>query len=203
MRILFFFMLSFLYMNSILAEFSNEVSFATGMISSSFSENPSSFESTSTLNEADQPAAGGVSQIALDATYSFWHQKQRSFYTRAIVPILPSGGGGYFFGAIGANYFIKSTSSMYTYKINNVEVYSVPELRYYWGIQLGVGYLIYTTETAEKSDIFFELELHGGLRYSFNRKYGLIAEVGIGRGTGVATTTMNMKITFGLNYYIN
>jgi len=174
------------------------------MVNSTFTENPSAIESTSTLNtDTEELGAGTVSQITLDATYRFWHEVSRSFYTRATVPLLPSGGGGYFFGALGSNFFIKSSSSKYSYKVGNIEVVSIPEMRYYWGIQLGIAYLIYTTETAEKSDIFFELELHGGLIYNINDTYGITAELGMGRGTGVATSTMNMKALVGLSYFLD
>ncbi len=194
--------LSLLLNICVLANFEDELTFHIGMISSSFSENPSAVESDSDINESEAAASGSVSQIALDATYSFKNYQTRSYYARAVVPLLPSGGGGNFFGAVGANFFLSSVSSKYSYKIGNIDMVSVPKIRYYWGTQLGVGYLIYTTETAEKSDVFFELDLHAGLKYAVLKKYNLSVEAGFGRGTGVATTTMNMKILFGLSYFL-
>ena len=184
------------------ADFSDELTFNMGMLSTSFTENPSAIEADSDINDAEEAASGSVSQIALDATYSFKNYKTRSYYARAVVPLLPSGGGGNFFGAVGVNFFLSSVSSKYSFKMGNTEMVSTPKLRYYWGTQLGVGYLIYTTETAEKSDVYFELDLHAGLKYAILKKYNLSLEAGIGRATGVATTSMNMKILVGMSYFL-
>lgn len=184
------------------AEYIDEISFNMGMINTSFTENPSSVDSSSDINESREAASGSVSQIALDATYSFKNESARSYYARAVVPLLPSGGGGNFFGAVGANFYLGSVSSKYSFKVGNIEMVSVPKLRYYWGTQLGLGYLIYTTETAEKSDVYFEIDLHAGMKYAVMKKYHLNLEAGFGRGTGVATTSMNMKVLVGLSYFL-
>jgi len=75
-------------------------------------------------------------------------------------------------------------------------------MRFYWGTNAGVGFLVYNTTTAKKSDLIFDLELHGGGIMNFKKEWGLRGEAGLSRGTGVSTSTIAMKIFIGLSYYL-
>ena len=75
-----------------------------------------------------------------------------------------------------------------------------PKFRYYVGGQVGSAYYVYTTETKKKSDILIELGAQAGIFYSIGERYGVHAEGFFGRGTGVNTTTNNLKLLVAMIY---
>lgn len=186
---------------SLASSYQKEIIFSTGMVSTSFSENESAVESSSELAQDPEPASASMSQIALDIKYNFFVEKDRSFYGRALAPFVSSSTTAFFMGAFGVNYFFNSIASTYTKKFGSIKTSFVPKVRYYWGPEVGVGYIVYPTETAEKSDVIFEFSVHGGLLYSINKQMGISVDVGVGRGTGVATSSLNTKALFGASYY--
>ena len=63
--------------------------------------------------------------------------------------------------------------------------------------------MVYTTLNARKTDILLDLGGFGGGTYIINEKWRVRGQLGVARGTGVATTTLEIKAFFGLSYYVN
>ncbi|MCO4793108.1 MAG: hypothetical protein KC493_05330 [Bacteriovoracaceae bacterium] len=175
-----------------------------GMVNISLTENTSTLTATdeSVTVEEDAAAATAASVISFEVNYEFKNYADKSYFAKAVVPLMTADGSGVFMGSIGANFYIGSLSSIFSFKDKGTQIYMIPKTRYYWGASTGVGYVVYNTISAKKSDIFFDLGIHGGMVYNFSRKWGMRGELGAGRGTGIATSSFGIKIFLGTSYYI-
>jgi hypothetical protein len=181
------------------------VSTSFGMYNITVTENESSITSTDTdvTVEEDSGATSVAAAVTVfEINYEFLQTESRSFFLKGVVPLISAGGSSAFLGAGGMNWFFKGAPSVFSYSNLGSTVFLIPKLRYYVGGSLGVGYLIYDTESAKKSDIYFDLGFHAGVLYNFGKKWGMRAEVGMGRGTGVTTSSMGMKIFIGSSFYM-
>jgi hypothetical protein len=186
-------------------EFSGITSYSVGMVNIGVTENESSLESTDedvASEEQKKSSAKAVSAISFNLNYEFSFKQKRSYFVKATVPMMTADGAGLFLGGVGFNWYLNDLGSIYKSNIAGSEIVMVPKFRYWWGANAGVGYLVYNTESAKKSDVIFDLGIHGGAGYNFGEKWGMKGEAVVGRGTGVATTTMNIRIFFGLTYFI-
>jgi hypothetical protein len=177
--------------------------FSTGLINTSYAERESALKSDSEDEESTKPASGSTSTIVIDAQYDFYTDNSKTFYGHVAAPLLGSAGSSIFLGGGGVNFYFGSLSSKAEFKDKDIILKVMPLLRYYWGIDANIGYLVYTTETAKKADIMLDLGAHGGGIYTVSDKLGVKAELGISRGTGVATSSMNMKILIGASYFFD
>jgi len=176
-----------------------------GMVNVSLTENTSTLQATDedvVSDEEDSAAATAASVISFEVNYEFKNYADKSYFVKAIVPLMTADGSGVFMGSVGANFYIGSLSSIFSFKDKGTQIYMVPKTRYYWGASTGVGYVIYNTISAKKSDIFFDLGVHGGMVYNFSKKWGMRGELGVGRGTGIATSSFGIKVFLGTSYYI-
>jgi len=204
-------MLFILYGNVALGDsnFHQMITTSLGMVNVSVTENASSLSSassststTTTDSNVSTPSSVSASVISLDLVYEFSHFNQKSYFIRATAPMLSSDGSGFFAGSIGMNFYFSSLASLYSFNDNGSTLSINPTMRFYWGTNAGVGFLVYNTTTAKKSDLIFDLELHGGGIMNFKKEWGLRGEAGLSRGTGVSTSTIAMKIFIGLSYYL-
>ena len=62
--------------------------------------------------------------------------------------------------------------------------------------------MVYNLESAKKSDVVFDIDLHGGVVYMFGKKWGLRGELGVSKGTGIATSSYVIKALFGVNMFL-
>jgi len=76
-----------------------------------------------------------------------------------------------------------------------------PKLRYYAIANVSSYYFAYETETAKKNDINVSLNAGAGAVYSMSNTYGLKADVVVGRGVGVITSTLLVRAFFSYVYY--
>lgn len=173
------------------------------MVNVNVTENASTLVADSNGNEVSEASTAAVSVISLNMTYEFQNYVQKSYFLKATAPLISSDGSGMFLGGIGANWYFNSLSSLFSFDDQGSNMTISPTSRYYLGGFAGVGYLVYITDTAKKSDLLFELGLHGGAIFNFKKDWGLRAELGLGRGTGVATSTIGIKAFVGVNYYID
>ncbi len=184
--------------------FYDEVSFRAGMVNISYTESASQLDTQSLTEEeaaAAAPGAGAVSSMSLDMQYQFLSYPEKAFYLRGIVPLMSTGGGSFFMVSSGANFYFKSLSSKIHHNDDGSSLKLTPKWRYFWGFELGIGYLIYTTEYAKKSDVIFDLGAHVGASYNFNPKWGLSGDLTASRGTGAVVSTIGIKIFVGGTYY--
>ncbi|PIK14828.1 hypothetical protein [Halobacteriovorax sp. JY17] len=205
MKVLISLFLLIISSNSFGKDFSGITSYSIGMVNIGVTENESSLESTDenvTPGEEKKSSAKAVSAISFNLNYEFSFKQKRSYFVKATVPMMTADGAGLFLGGVGFNWYLNDLGSIYRANIGGSEIVMVPKFRYWWGANAGVGYLLYNTESAKKSDIIFDLGIHGGAGYNFGEKWGMKGEAIVGRGTGVASTTMNIRMFFGVTYFI-
>jgi len=168
-------------------------------------ENESALEATDTsieIEDESETTSVAAAVTVFEFNYDFLQTESRGFFFKGVVPLVSAGGSSAFLGAAGMNWYFNGAPSVFSYNNLGSTVYLIPKFRYYAGGSLGVGYVIYDTESAKKSDIYFDLGFHGGVLYNFGRKWGMRAELGMGRGTGVTTNSMGMKVFIGSSYYL-
>ncbi len=171
-------------------DFHQHFSASIGMIHVSVTENVSTLTSTDAV-------------ISMDLVYEFDNYTKKTYFIKVTAPLLAADGSGYFLGALGVNFYMNSLSGLFSFTDDGTNLILTPSMRYYWGIATGLGFLVYNTETAKKSDLIFDIQLHGGGILNFKKDWGLRGELGISKGTGVATSTMGIKIFMGINYYLD
>lgn len=188
------------------AGFHDVINFSMGMISHSVTENESTLVQTDDSVQADEEAtaaaASSVSAISFNLNWEFKTEQKKSYFVEAYVPMMTTGGAGVFLGGVGMNWYLNDLGSKYTYVQNGTELTIIPTFKYYWGASTGVGYVVYNTESAKKSDVFFDLGIRGGGVYGFSSNKGIKLELGASRATGVATTGIKINFFLGLTQYL-
>lgn len=175
------------------------------MYNITITENESAIETTDTsvsIEDTSETTSTAAAVTVLEVNYDFLQTESKGFFLKAVVPLISSGGSSAFLGAAGMNWYFKGAPSVFSYNNLGSTVYLIPKFRFYVGGSLGVGYVVYDTESAKKSDLYFDLGFHGGVLYNFGKKWGMRAEAGMGRGTGVTTSSMGMKVFIGSSYYL-
>jgi hypothetical protein len=181
------------------------LSASLGMVSVNVTENASSLKSTDESSSSSTSSGGQsatASVISMDLVYEFDNYTRKSYFVKATAPLLAADGSGFYLGAVGMNYYFNSLSSLFSFNDEGTSLIMNPTMRYYWGAAGGIGFVVYSTETAKKSDLIFDVQIHGGGIFNFKRDWGLRGEAAISRGTGVATSTIGIKLFLGINYYL-
>jgi len=184
--------------------FSPTLNFSFGMVNLSVTENQSTLVATDTDVNVPETVAGvaAASVTSFELNYEFAQTQKRGFFGKAIVPLMSPDGSGVFQGNLGVNFYLNSLSTTFSVIEAGGQFRVKPKLRYYWGVSTGVGYLVYNTESAKKSDVFFDLSLHGGGGYTFSDRWGMRAELSVGRAVGSATTSIATKLLIGASYFM-
>lgn len=200
--LLFKLLFCFFFATNVYAGFdTQQLTFSVGMVNASYSENSSTLS-----NSGGTPltlASGAASVLPVDVTWEFYQNKRYSYYTRVTAPLLTSGKDSYFSLGIGINVYFKSLSSRGVFYDQNTLIIIKPKIRYYWGVGVGSGYLVYTTEKAKKSDLLMDLGAQIGLIYYIDDKWGLRAETGYARAIGVATSSSIIRAFLGVTRDFN
>ena len=176
-----------------------------GMVNLSLTENESSIKQTDTttsVSEPEEQASSAVSSTSFQLQWEFKNKAKKSYFLKGTVPLISSQGAGVFLGGVGVNFYLNPLGSKYSFDIGGSEMTIIPKFRYYWGVSTGLGYVVYNTESAQKSDVFFDLGLHAGAGYSLGKEWGLKGEVIATRATGVTTTGIKTGFLFGATYYL-
>ena len=172
-----------------------------GLINFNLTENASSL----TGEDQNSVSKGGTSNSSIfsfDLLYEFQNYESHSLFLKATGPLVSSDNSGFFLGAIGVNKYFRSMSTLFTFSDQGSRLSIKPKTRYYVGAGFGVGFLVYNLENAKKSDVVFDIDLHGGLCYMFGEKWGLRSELGISKGTGIATSSYVIKGLVGINMFL-
>ena len=172
-----------------------------GLVNFNLTENASSL----TGDDDSAVSEGGTSSssvFSFDLLYEFQNYASHSLFVKATGPLLSSDNSGYFLGSIGVNKYFNSLSTLFTFSDEGSRLIIKPKLRYYLGAGFGVGFLVYNLESAKKSDVVFDIDLHGGLCYMFGKNWGLRTEVGVSKGTGIATSSFIIKGLVGINMFL-
>lgn len=188
-----------------MADFHSIVTCNVGMSTVSITENESTIEQTDDSVESSNSSsaeASSISAMNFQLGLEFAHDGNMAYIAKAFAPLMSSGGSGLFGTEIGFNMYLNDLGTKLTMNNNGTSVTIVPSFKYYWGAVIGGGYLVYSTESATKSDVYFDLGVHAGMTYSFGDNWGVNLEAGFARTTGVATTGTKMDIVFGASYYL-
>jgi hypothetical protein len=196
-----FFLVFILFSLSISAEekFFKETSFTIGMANISFAEQAKTLEG----DNVDEPASGSSSIISGNVKFDFMHKIDKNFYASATFPLLPAPDVTYFGAGLGVVFYLNNLSTKLGLQHSGTTVKFLPKFRYYWGVEVGGGFLSYQTESAKKSDFLFEFGPMGGLKYAFTDKYILETNIIIKRGTGVVTDSLNVFILLGGTFFLD
>jgi hypothetical protein len=194
------FFISLIFENAFSKEIAyTNVSAQLGMANISFVENASTLKNET--GDIKEQASGSVAAISLKATYDYIVSPKRAYFAQVVAPF--TGSNGLFLGGGGINFFFNDLSSMFDLSNEGSTITIQPKKRFYWGLMSGIGYLIYQTETAKKSDVGLLLGGQLGAMYNIKPNLDLKAEFGVGRLIGISTTSMAMQVFFGLSYYLD
>lgn len=185
--------------------YSDTISYSLGMVNHSVTPNESSLvatdETTETTDEAEA-AAAAVSAISLQVNYEFKTYAQKSYFMAGTFPVMTSEGTGVYSGNIGMNWYFGDLGTRYSYTNNGKTMTITPKSRYYWGASTGVGYVVYNTESAKFTDVFFDLGLHLGAGWAWGKKRAIKVEAGASRATGINTTGIRINAFLGMTSYL-
>lgn len=176
-----------------------EMTYSVGLVNASYAES----ETGLTGENVQEASSGSVSSISGQIQYKFAPGFDRSYYLAGTFPLLPGATGSYFGGHTGVEfYFGEKIGSKVSLNNSGTTIKIKPRNVFFWGLEGGLGYLVYVTETAKKTDLLLDIGGFLGGTYIMSDKWRIRGQLGVTRGTGVNTTTMEMKAFFGLSYYI-
>lgn len=194
-----FFFFSFFF--SFIPLHANDISISFGMANISFTEN----EVTPVANAIDakellQPVSDSMSLVMLDLKYNFLERPQKKVYLQVEVPVVSAGITGIFTAAVGADFYFMSYAKKLTTSFGTSEIIIASPFSLFGGFFVAASYMIYDTGLLEKSDVLFELGPRGGGTYQLLEKWSIRAELSASRGSGVATTTLNLRYFLGVSF---
>lgn len=176
-----------------------EMTYSVGLVNTSYAES----ETGLTGENVQEAASGSVSSISGQIQYKFAPGFDKSYFLTGTFPLLPGATGSYFGGHVGVEfYFGEKIGSKVSLNNSGTTIKVKPRNVFFWGLEGGLGYLVYVTETAKKTDLLLDIGGFVGGTYIMSDKWRIRGQLGVTRGTGVNTTTMEMKAFFGLSYYI-
>lgn len=187
------------------ADFHSVLSYNFGMSNFSVTENESAIESTDdsvVVEDSEGAAASAVSTMAFQLSWEFGHNGSMAYFVDAQAPLMGGTGAAVYNSKIGFNMYLNDLGSKFTMNQAGTSVVIIPTLKYYWGASVGGGYVVYLTEAQKKGDIYFGLGLHAGMVYSIGDTWGIKAEAGVTRATGIETSGMKMDVMLGATYYL-
>ncbi len=180
-------------------DFHGEVTSFVGMAMVSYTEN----EKTISGENVSEIVAGTVSAMSLNLQYVLSQNFKKQYYMTATVPLIPSALGTYLGSGFGMEHYFSDVASKVSLFNSGTSITLTPTFRYFAGFEIGFGYLVYSSETAQKTDILLEIGGTGGFSYALSENYALKVTVGILKGTGVVSTTMNMRALLGVTFFLD
>lgn len=177
--------------------FDDELTFMIGMVSASYTETESALEGE---NKTD-PATGAVSSLAAGVHWKFSSSEKKSYYLTSTFPLMSGDGSSYFSMGGGVEFYLTPLGSRIGMENMGTTIKLSPKLTYFWGIETGLSFLVYLTETAKKSDLLFDIGAIGGGHYAINDKLIFKGSLAVMKGTGVSTNTITIKILMGATIY--
>lgn len=184
----------------------NNISYTLGMVNHSVTPNESALVSTDSTVQAEdssaEAASAAVSTISFKLDWEFQNSGKKSYFLSTIIPVMTSQGTGVYSGSVGMNFYFGDLGTKYTFSLNGKTMTFIPKTRYYWGFFTGPGYVVYNTESAKYTDVFFDLGLHLGGIWAWGKDKGYKAEAGLSRATGINTSGIKMNLFFGITQYL-
>jgi len=157
-------------------------------------------EGTISGENVKEPASGSLAVITSNLYWKFLPKNNYSSFLEVFFPLLP-GSSTYLGANIGIEYFFSEDNSVIREKKSDFSIEVNPTFRYYATGSISPFYFSYETESAQKNDINISLNLGGGAIYSLAKSYGLKADLSVGRGVGVITSTFSVRGFASFIYY--
>lgn len=183
----------------------NNISYTLGMVNHSVTPNESSLVSTDETVVAEdeaEAAAAAVSTISFKLDWEFKTDGKKGYFLNGIVPVMTSQGTGVYSGSVGMNFYFGDLGTKYSFSLNGKTMTMIPTSRYYWGFFTGPGYIVYNTESAKYTDVFFDLGLHAGGIWAWGKEKGYKAEAAVSRATGINTSGIKINLFLGITQYL-
>lgn len=179
-------------------ELLQEISYSVGAVNASYAEGQGNL----TGENVAEPASGSVMSISGNVNWKFKPGLERSYYLSGTFPLVPNPQGSYFGAHVGMESYFGKTGSRMRLNNSGTTLKLKPGNNFFWGLEGGVGYLAYTTESAKKTDILLDLGALVGMNYIYSDNWQFRMSAGFARGTGVVTTVMEMKVFAGVTYIL-
>lgn len=183
----------------------SSASVSLGMMSHSITPNESSLvttDGTDSSNSEAEAAAAAVSAISLQVNWEFKTEMKKSYYFSGVLPMMSSEGTGVYSTIVGINWYLGDIGTKYSYRNGGQSMTITPSSKYWWGAFIGPGYVVYNTESAKYTDVFFDLGLNGGGFWRWGKDRGFKAEATVSRTTGINTTGIKIGVFVGINQYL-
>ena len=179
-------------------ELLQELAYSVGAVNASYAEGSGNLSG----ENVQKPASGSVMSISGSVNWKFKPGMERSYYLNGTFPLIPNPQGSYFGVHLGMESYFGSMGSRLRLNNAGTTLRLKPGNNYFWAIEGGVGYLAYSTVSAKKTDLLLDIGGLLGMNYKYNEKWQLRMTAGLGRGTGVVTTVMEMKLFAGVTYIL-
>jgi hypothetical protein len=158
-------------------------------------------EGTISGENVKEPASGSLSIITSNLYWKIRPKNNWSNFVEVYFPLIPGGGSTFLGASFGTEYFFSEDNAVIREKTSDFEIEVNPKFRYYATGAISTFYFSYETESSQKNDINISLNIGGGGIYSLSKDYGIKADLTMGRGVGVITSTIAMKVFASFIYY--
>jgi hypothetical protein len=179
-------------------KFYDELVTSVGMTMVSYAEDAKVIQG----DNVQEAASGSVSGISASIQYKMASSFKKSYYLTTVFPLLPSATGTYLSFGGGMEYYFNDIGSKTGLTNSGTTIQFTPKFRYFAGFEVGGGYLVYTTESAKKTDLLFEIGGLGGIAYSMSNKWAIKTTLNVMKGTGAVTSTMAIRFMIGGTFYL-
>ncbi|MDA8792398.1 hypothetical protein N9N67_04085 [Bacteriovoracaceae bacterium] len=179
---------------------SKEVDIAFGIVNFDLAENETSLEGDNVDTEA-ATVTGSIPSLSFN--YKLASTTTRAFYAKFVTPISSADGNTILMGGVGLEFYIKSFSSKVNFDDGLSSIKIIPKYRFFWGVDLLLGSVAYTTDTDQSTDIFIEIAAQGGFAYNFSETWGLKTNVSFGQGIGILTSSTLVQFFVGASYFLD
>ena len=176
-----------------------ELSASLGLINVYYSEAGSQLTGLPNILDAK---GGNVSVLSANIHYKFKPSYHSSWFLNASLPFISTSSDSYFSLGGGYEYYFSKLGSRSVIKDGDTSIKISPKFHYFVGGELNAGYLVYTTEEAQKNDTLLEFEALAGAVYAWKKKWAFRGQLSISKGVGIATSTFGVKAFVGGTYFL-
>ncbi len=171
---------------------SNQLAISGGLFSTSFAE-------TTNLDPTSTPSSGSVGTLSAGIEFEHFFSDSRSFVMGIQLPALPSN-QSFQAGFMGFNFWVVGMGSAGSFIGEGASVRFKPGFRVSVGPIIGLGYLVYSTQSARKSDVgaLFGADVAASL--SFGERMGCRLGGSFFKTTGIATSGFGYRGGLAFTY---
>lgn len=174
-----------------------EIGFGIGMSSLSITESETSIEGENTTEKLSV----SISLVTGNAYWKFLPKNDYSLFAEFFFPLVASEGNTLFGTSIGVEYYFSQDNGVIKEDSESFKLRMTPSLRYYLSGMVSSYYFSYATPSSVKNDIAVALSVGGGATYTVMEDFALKADLSIGRGQGVITSSIATRLFASIIYF--